>query len=254
MSVRRLGSSDSSQLELVLVYPRVWGRTGFSSSYEAEVVSLFFSRKHARSTDPPTGVPCYAQGCTSTDARRCSYTDRNGHACPTAWCPDHSRGVSGLSYCRRHAGVARALEVVSPDERQPPDLDNRAPSLCAWMAEALDHGARAIVADWGAQHAGSSMSAGPLALVISRQPAARGWEYRWLLSDHTGRLLSVAVRVEEQADSLVQVRVNGGVVAAEVPPWITQRMAETAEDDRVRRLAFDNRLLQAALAAVKLQP
>src|ERR1035437_10802886 len=93
--------------------------------------------RRPRPARPSGSLPCHDHGCLHETAVPCAYTDRRGRACPTAWCPDHYAVVSGVPYCRRHAGVVRAL-AAQPDElRLWPDVSNRAASLCEWIVTDL---------------------------------------------------------------------------------------------------------------------
>ena len=201
---------------------------------------------------PVSGTnPCDEASCARTDASRCSYVDRRLEQCPTHWCPAHQAVDAGLPYCRRHATIAAALRAGDATAQDAPDLGNRAPSLCIWMSLQLNPTARAIMGQCQATHPGSNVDAGPLELVIIGSPRRPSWEYKWQLSSHMGRITTIAVRVTEAEDSTVLVLVDGGTVAAGVPPWITQRMADSDEDDRVRRLGFNQYFMAAAAAELR---
>jgi hypothetical protein len=58
---------------------------------------------------PSTGVACKVAGCASDNARPCAYRDGRGRGCRTVCCPDHGTSTEGKFYCRRHAGVIRAV-------------------------------------------------------------------------------------------------------------------------------------------------
>ena len=46
--------------------------------------------------------------------------------------------TEGKFYCRRHAGVLRAVGAEVTPQGGLPDIDNRAPSLVSWIARDLD--------------------------------------------------------------------------------------------------------------------
>src|SRR5258708_23995145 len=100
----------------------------------------------AKSPPPPTGsLPCHDRGCGRSNAVPCAYKDRRRRACDTAWCPDHYAVVGGVPYCRRHAGVVRALAAQPPELRLNPDVGNRAASLCEWIGNDLAAGGPALL-------------------------------------------------------------------------------------------------------------
>src|SRR5438128_12462964 len=88
---------------------------------------------------PILGVdPCAQPGCESKLGVRCAYVDRKGRACGTSWCPEHHLAVDDRVYCRRHSGVVRAISANTLELFEYPDLENRAASLCEWVAKDLD--------------------------------------------------------------------------------------------------------------------
>ncbi len=60
---------------------------------------------------PPlsTGVVCKFAGCSNDTALPCAYRDGRGRACRAVYCPEHGVLTDGKLYCRRHAGVLRAV-------------------------------------------------------------------------------------------------------------------------------------------------
>ena len=156
-------------------------------------------------------------------------------------------------FCRRHAGVVRALLLVPEDEREFPDLDNRAPALCEWIAIHLDGPVTQMLQQFSAGFPGSSMALDGLHLVHTGVPRVRAWEHKWRIVDNTGPLETVGIRVEEPADSLVIVKVNGRVVEQSVPPWITDRMARSPTEEAERRAVYHHTLLMAMYDAIVRQ-
>ena len=190
-------------------------------------------------------APCNERGCTSHFGVPCEYVDRRGKECRTSWCPSHQYIVDGRVHCRRHAGIMVAILDLPEYERELPDLSNRAPALVEFMARRLHAGMVQLLQAVGAEHPGASIAADGLHATVSGAHRARGWEHKWRLYDNTGPLATLAVRVDEEADSVVQVRVDGSVVKSAVPPWITERVAASSEADVARRDAFDIELLTA---------
>jgi hypothetical protein len=192
-------------------------------------------------------APCDELGCTSSFGVRCEYVDRRGKECATSWCPSHQYIVDGRVHCRRHAGIMVAILDLPDYERELPDLANRAPALVEFMARRLHAGMVQLLQAVGAEHPGASIAADGLHATVSGSGAhrSRGWEHKWRLYDNTGPLATLAIRVDEEADSVVQVRVDGSVVKSAIPPWITERAAASPEADVARRDAFDTELLTA---------
>lgn len=197
--------------------------------------------------------PCSHPGCSSPVGVRCEYVDRRSKDCRTSWCPSHQYIVGDRVFCRRHAGIMVAILDLPEDEREFPDLENRAPSLVEFMARRLHAGAVQLLQAIGAEHPGASIAADGLHATMSGAPRARGWEHKWRLFDNTGPLATLAVRVDEEADSVVQVRVDGSVVKSAVPPWITERVAPSPEADVARRDAFDIELLTSMWQSPQLR-
>ena len=184
-------------------------------------------------------LPCSERDCANHNAEACGYVDRRSRTCGTAWCPDHQSIVGGVVYCRRHAGVVRALSGQS--QAVMPDLENRAPSLVNWVGRDVEQVIRDLVSGYGDRLHTDRLIADPVHLVYLGPERARVWERSWKLVDHTGWSLRVALEVDEVRDTEVAVRVGRNVVARMTPPWIEARQrGETlsAEDDAGNRAEF----------------
>jgi len=182
------------------------------------------------------GVACDLAGCTSENATACTYLDGRGRACETTYCPEHGTLVDGAFYCRRHAGVVRAVGSVATPGSGLPDLDNRAPSLVHWIARDLDENVRRLLTASAGR--GESVIADETVRVVRDFNRNARWEQSWRLVDHTGLILKVTVQVFEDNDSLVRVHVGSGVIADGVPPWIVRRSEEgdvTSDDEKRRK-------------------
>ncbi|MHB8507158.1 MAG: hypothetical protein ACYDGR_00725 [Candidatus Dormibacteria bacterium] len=190
---------------------------------------------------------CSLPGCPREDAVACSYTDRRGRSCPTAWCPDHQQDVDRSPYCRRHSGVVRALLAGdSLEHAQGPDIDSRAPSLAEWVGNQVDVAATGVLNGLKTDFSGVTMIAEPLSLVITGTPRVRRWQRAWKLSGHTGVIIKIAIGVDENRDHEVIAMVDGEEVGRTVPPWIANRVAGQApspEEDANQRAAFQVQLL-----------
>ena len=190
-----------------------------------------FGRRSRRAspaaTEPVLGDrPCSERGCGETTGVPCSYVDRRGRECGTAWCPAHRAEVAGSVYCRRHAGVTRALE--HSDTPAPPEVSSRAASLAAWVARDLD--ARVVALLEGVGGPGDHLRVQSPRLVFVGRDRVRTWEHAWKLTRHTGLGRWVSVQVPEEHDERVELLVDGVRAHESVPPWITARHEGRALD------------------------
>jgi hypothetical protein len=196
--------------------------------------------------DTPT---CTDPGCGAAAASACGYLDRFGRTCPSAWCETHQVLVGTRAYCRRHAPVIAALLKVPQDQRVYPELANRAPSLVQWMGEEMHQAFVDMLAHYQQFYPDSVSRATELEFALTGMPRMRGWERGWTLGDHTGPRLSIYLRVEEENDSVLLMRVNGKNVLREVPPWILEREAPSPAHDEYRRAVFRHQVITAAASA-----
>jgi len=219
------------------------------------------SRAPAPPPLPPLPAPLLdgrfcAAGCGAAGVRECEYVDRRGRGCGTRWCADHAIDVEGHTYCRRHAGVVRALAAPSNlEQNEMPDVDSRAASLCEWLGNDLDGGIRAILKLAQGMHPGSQVSAKPLHRVIYGVPRRWSWHRAWMLQDVTGPRWRVTLAVNEEAETEVSVQVNASEVLRFVPPWVEpgarRRGTDALTAQRIRQEVRDRVLDAIAEAAVR---
>jgi hypothetical protein len=198
--------------------------------------------------------PCTEAGCGATTGIACAYVDRRRHRCTTAWCPQHRLALGERVFCRRHAGVISAIGIADPVPTATfPDLDNRAPSLAAWVARAIDGDVWALLLGELGNEAGGQLLADPVSLSFQGVDRRRAWERAWKLVTHTGVARRVSVGVEEADDSVVLVKVGTQTVDRAVPPWIERRRNHervSEEEDARDRQAFNERLVGAIRTAL----
>lgn len=189
-------------------------------------------------------LPCSDRGCTASTGLACAYVDRRGRSCATAWCPSHRDLVEGGVYCRRHAGVVRALaDAAVPGA---PDLDNRAPSLVRWVADDVAADVLAMLGELRAP--GEDLLDEPVRLSHLGRERTRVWERVFSLAGHTGFRNKIELQVLEEDDTVVVARVNHRAVFAAEPPWISARRAGEplqGEADARARAAWRQSLLDA---------
>ncbi|HVS43467.1 MAG TPA: hypothetical protein VMU20_14535 [Candidatus Dormibacteraeota bacterium] len=192
----------------------------------------------------PDDLTCSAAGCAATTVVACSYVDRRGRACPTAWCPEHVEAAGDRPYCRRHAGVMRA-RLGDEQEAVLPDLEARAPGLIEWLARDLAGGVEAALMATGA---GDSVVSEPAHSVHQARARERTWERSWRLCRHTGIVHRVCLQVADARDTEVAVIVDRLEVARLTPPWIAARLSGEVlgpDEDARRRAEFRETLLEA---------
>jgi hypothetical protein len=219
-------------------------------------MSQFFRRTRTENTPAPAakpasqpGIPCTLAGCTNETAVPCTYEDGRGRACQAVYCPEHGVFIDDAFYCRRHAGVVRAVGSLATPAGGLPDLDNRAPSLVNWVARDLDANVRRLLAASAGR--GESVIADETVRVVRDFHRHARWDQSWRLVDHTGVILKVTVQVLEENDSLVRVHVGSGVIADGVPPWIVRRADEgDMATDAEKRQRFYQWLNESIFMAV----
>src|SRR6202171_2862255 len=217
----------------------------------ASWAEMFGKRKPIPAPSATVATPggACAAGCGGTVTRICEYVDRRNQSCGTSWCARHTAMIDGVAYCRRHAGVVRAMEKSEVNSGQLPDVDNRAPSLCEWVGNDLDGGVRAIMIMTQRVHPGSTIHSRPLYYVLSGMPRRPLWHRSWMLQNHTGTQLHIAVEVDETRETEVVVRVDSIEVERFVPPWIQERGSGDPGLIAQRRHYFRSRILQSVAEA-----
>lgn len=203
-------------------------------------------------------LPCTHAGCGAATGLACAYVDRRSHRCGTAWCPEHRLAFGEDVYCRRHAGVVTAL--FQSDESLPtsfPEVDNRAPSLVAWVVRGIDADVwRLLLEELDDNTAGQLIAERVTLVFVGGIERRRAWERSWRLVDHTGIVRRVSVVVEEADDTEVIVKVDAHVAIRAVPPWIRHRRDHDhvdAETDERERAAFNRELITAVADAMGVE-
>ena len=163
----------------------------------------------------PLGNRCFSLGCKHHPAYRCSYIDRDGMHCMSDWCDEHVVTVDSQPYCRRCSGIVSIIGHLPHD--QWPSLNNRAPSLVAWVAYDLDDPIQSML---------EKAAFGRPNMQISQQAIgsqASAWSFGWHLSIDGLVAHSIFLEVSEAKDSYFTVIVDGQRVVIAEPPWITRR-------------------------------
>ncbi len=200
---------------------------------------------------PSARTLCSMSACSSQAADPCTYTDRRGQSCSTAFCSAHSVSVAGVPYCRRHAGTLVAIGELAQNPRGLPDVADRGPALVNCIVRDLDKDIRSLLA--GPIRPGERLIVDDAVHLIHDQWRRARWERSWRIVEPTGRVLAVTVHVAEDDQSRVRVRVAAEMVADTVPPWIARRSQGVevgAAIDISQRQRFYQRLEENIAAAV----
>lgn len=179
-------------------------------------------------------VVCRARECTQRGAASCAYVDRRMRRCSTMWCAGHLDRVGTRTYCRRHAGIVRALGDQIPAGL--PEVSNRAASLAAYLGDELDDRVVSILGRAAARNREAALVNHPVRLVNTPGGRERRWQRSWNLVDSTGVVSRVAIEVDESDDTVVMTSVGSSRIGRGTPPWIGRR--EGSEADPERRAAF----------------
>ena len=179
-------------------------------------------------------VLCRASECTERGQAVCAYVDRRMRRCGTTWCSKHVDRIGTGTYCRRHAGIVRALGDQLPAGL--PEVTNRAASLAAYLGDELDERVVSILGRAAARNSEASLVNHPVRLVNTPGGRDRRWQRSWNLVDSTGIVSRVAIEVDENNDAVVMTSVGSSRIGRGTPPWIGRR--EGDETDPERRAAF----------------
>jgi hypothetical protein len=192
---------------------------------------------------------CQTPGCTER-AAGCSYVDRRGRRCETAWCWDHGSSVEGVPYCRRHASTV--LAVAGDQVSGLPDVDNRAASLVSWVGDAISNRIQRVLSTVAPER--TYLASDPVRLQLAPkmlERRQRRWVRVWKVSDHTGVVRAVSIEVDEQQPTEIRARVDGRSVGHGVPPWIALRNPQgPAGSDQTQRQAYYNGLMRSVSAGL----
>jgi hypothetical protein len=173
---------------------------------------------------------CTQKGCGRHSAVHCSYTDRRGRSCGTAWCQEHRELVEGMVYCRRHASTMTALGGRAIVPSSLPDVDFRGASLVQWVARDMNRDVRVLLESHATR--GDTLIADQNVSGISDREKGRRWERGWRLLGNSGLKLKIAVYVREDDDATVYVQINGVCVLQGIPPWIARRRRGALASDQ----------------------
>lgn len=187
---------------------------------------------HIRSgRTPETAVgnqACSALRCSSLAGMPCSYVDRRGRRCKTAWCPADRSVVEGQIYCALHAHAMQALEWEFGAASHP-DIDSRTVPVLQWISSAAADEVIATLNVYCALH-GEMLVAEPVRRKFNPVAHSRVWEKQWKTLSPTNVSLRVCISSDEARPTEIHIQVNGHDVNVVPPPWNRDLSTPTTAD------------------------
>jgi hypothetical protein len=183
------------------------------------------------SRKPETAIgnqACSALRCSSLTGMPCSYVDRRGRRCKTAWCPADRNVVEGQIYCALHAHAMQALEWEFGAASHP-DIDSRTVPILQWISSAAADEVIATLNVYCALH-GEMLVAEPVRRKFNPVAHSRVWEKQWKTLSPTNVSLRVCISSDEARPTEIHIQVNGHDVNVVPPPWNRELSTPTAAD------------------------
>ncbi len=171
---------------------------------------------------------CSALRCSSLAGMPCSYVDRRGRRCKTAWCPADRNVVEGQIYCALHAHAMQALEWEFGAASHP-DIDSRTVPILQWISSAAADEVIATLNVYCALH-GEMLVAEPVRRKFNPVAHSRVWEKQWKTLSPTNISLRVCISSDEARPTEIHIQVNGHDVNVVPPPW-NRELSEPTEAD-----------------------
>jgi hypothetical protein len=187
---------------------------------------------------------CSALRCSSLVGMPCSYVDRRGRRCKTAWCPADRSVVEGKIYCALHAHAMQALEWEFGAASHP-DIDSRTVPVLQWISSAAADEVIATLNVFCALN-GEMLVAEPVRRRFNPVSHSRVWEKQWKTLSPTSVTIRVSISSDEDRPTEIHIKVNGHDVNVVPPPFNRELSAPTEADMRW----LDQEVLSPISAAV----
>ena len=187
---------------------------------------------------------CSALRCSSLAGMPCSYLDRRGRRCKTAWCPADRSVVDGKIYCALHAHAMQALEWEFGAASHP-DVDSRTVPVLQWISSAAADEVIATLNVFCALN-GEMLVAEPVRRRFNPQTHSRVWEKQWKTLSATSVTIRVSISSDEARPTEIHITVNGHDVNVVPPPFNRDLSTPTQAD----MLWLDQEVLSPISAAV----
>jgi hypothetical protein len=186
-------------------------------------------RRDKQHADTAVGnQPCSALRCSSLVGMPCSYVDRRGRRCKTAWCPADRSVVEGQIYCALHAHAMQAFEWEFGAASHP-DIDSRTVPVLQWISSAAADEVIATLNVFCALN-GEMLVAEPVRRKFNPNAHSRVWEKQWKTLSPTGVTIRVCITSDEDRPTEIHIKVNGHDVNVVPPPWNRELSTPTAAD------------------------
>lgn len=192
----------------------------------------------------PGNQPCSALRCSSLAGMPCSYVDRRGRRCKTAWCPADRSVVDGKIYCALHAHAMQALEWEFGAASHP-DVDSRTVPVLQWISSAAADEVIATLNVFCALN-GEMLVAEPVRRRFNPVSHTRVWEKQWKTLSPTSVTIRVSISSDEDRPTEIHITVNGHDVNVVPPPFNRELSTPTEADMRW----LDQEVLSPISAAV----
>jgi hypothetical protein len=174
----------------------------------------------------------------------CSYVDRRGRRCKTAWCPADRSVVDGKIYCALHAHAMQALEWEFGAASHP-DIDSRTVPVLQWISSAAADEVIATLNVFCALN-GEMLVAEPVRRRFNPVSHTRVWEKQWKTLSPTSVTIRVSISSDEDRPTEIHITVNGHDVNVVPPPFNRDLSTPTEADMRW----LDQEVLSPISAAV----
>ena len=172
--------------------------------------------------------PCSALRCSSLAGMPCSYVDRRGRRCKTAWCPADRNVVKDRIYCALHAHAMQGIEWEFGSASHP-DIDSRTVPIIQWISSAAADEVIAILNAFCSLN-GEMLVAEPVRRRYNPDSRSRVWEKQWKTLSPTNVSMRVSIAADENRPTAIHIKVNGHDVNVVPPPWNRELAAPTAAD------------------------
>jgi len=146
---------------------------------------------------------CSALRCSSLVGMPCSYVDRRGRRCKTAWCPADRNVVDAKIYCALHAHAMQALEWEFGAASHP-DIDSRTVPVLQWISSAAADEVIATLNVFCALN-GEMLVAEPVRRRFNAASHSRVWEKQWKTLSATSVTIRVAISSDEARPTEIHI-------------------------------------------------
>lgn len=214
-----------------------------------------FFRNNKKAPEPETdtfwnyraSTVCMHKNCTRIETWHCAYVDKQKRQCGRILCRLHLHDVNGLPYCTRHANTIRAIQT---DGKQSlPELDNRTPSLVAWIGNVLDTQVQDIFKQLKLEFPDAVLSSNRVTSKYIEKENNKIWYKNWKIL-HKAGCLNLRLEVNEKESILASIFLNEQNIWQGIPPWIkNNHNGDTLAKNKIREVFYYN-MIKAVVSAI----